>query len=186
MTDHSDENGYVTQIISRRVRPGRQDDYDNWLRTSLMPALAQHKGYEGVTILRPGETPSKEYVIIQRWSDYECLKAWVESDERRDVLAESEPFAESGPSIRKETGLEVWFQLPGETRIKPPPRYKMALLIWMVIAPLTLEANALLGPALSDIPFVPGTYLRAGVVVLVMTYLAMPLARKLFARWLDH
>lgn len=186
MNEQRGEQGYVTQIISRRVKPGRQDDYEGWLRERLMPALSRHEGFEGVTILRPGDTPSKEYVIIQRWADYEHLCGWIESDDRKDVLAESEPFAVSAPNVHKETGLEVWFQLPGETAIKPPPRYKMALLIWMVIAPLTLAANYLLAPMLKTIPLVPSTYVRAGVVVLVMTYLAMPFVRKLFGRWLDH
>jgi len=186
MTEHDDQNGYVTQIISRRVKPDRQAEYEEWLKTRLMPTLAGFDGYEGATVLHPGETPSKEYVIVQRWRDYEHLCVWVESDERKEVLAQSELFSVSGPQRRRETGLEVWFQLPGELSVKPPPRYKMALLIWMVIAPLTLAAGVLLGPLLSQLPPVAATYVRAGVVVLVMTYAAMPLARKLCSKWLGH
>lgn len=186
MSEQQQQDSYVTQIISRKVKPDCQTDYERWLKTSLMPTLTGFPGFEGVTILRPGETPSKEYVIIQRWKDYEHLCDWVESAERTTVLAQSEPYSIGGPTRRRETGLEVWFQLPGEVSIKPPPRYKMAVLIWMVIAPLTLAAGYLLGPLLQQLPVVAATYLRAGVVVLVMTYAAMPLVRRLFARWLDH
>lgn len=186
MSDQNGGDGYVTQIISRKVKPGCQQQYEDWLKGRLVNALSCHAGYEGITILRPGDTPSKEYVIIQRWAGYDELCKWVESDERHEVLAESEPFTLSGPSYRKETGLEVWFQLPGEIQVKPPPRYKMALLIWMVITPLVLAANFATGPLLQGVPVIPAAYLRSAAVVVVMTYFAMPLARKLLARWLDN
>jgi antibiotic biosynthesis monooxygenase (ABM) superfamily enzyme len=179
--------GYVTQIISRRVKPERQAEYETWLKDRLMPALSGFPGYEGVTILRPGETPSKEYVIIQRWRDYDHLCAWAESELRREVLAASEAMSVRPPSRRRETGLEVWFQLPGEGMMKPPPRYKMFILIWMVIAPLSLIVNWALGPALIKLglPLIPAGYLKAGIITAIMTYLAMPWARKLLAKWLD-
>ena len=178
---------YVTQIISRRVKPERQAEYETWLKDSLMPALSGFPGYEGVTILRPGETPSKEYVIIQRWRDYDHLCAWGVSDVRREVLAASESMSVTPPSRRQETGLEVWFQLPGEGMVKPPPRYKMFILIWMVIAPLSLVVNWALGPLLVKLglPVIPAGYLKAGIITAIMTYLAMPWARKLLAKWLD-
>ena len=179
--------GYVTQIISRRVKPERQAEYETWLKDRLMPALSGFPGYEGVTVLRPGETPSKEYVIIQRWRDYDHLCAWAESELRREVLAASEAMSVHPPSRRRETGLEVWFQLPGEGMMKPPPRYKMFILIWMVIAPLSLIVNWALGPALIrlGLPVIPAGYLKAGIITAIMTYLAMPWARKLLAKWLD-
>jgi hypothetical protein len=179
--------GYVTQIISRRVKPERQAEYETWLKDRLMPALSRFPGYEGVTVLRPGETPSKEYVIIQRWRDYDHLCSWAESDLRREVLAASESMSVSPPSRRRETGLEVWFQLPGEGMVKPPPRWKMFVLIWMVIAPLSLLVNWALGPALLrlGLPLIPAGYLKAGIITAIMTYLAMPWARKLLAKWLD-
>ena len=179
--------GYVTQIISRRVKPERQAEYETWLKDRLMPALSGFPGYEGVTVLRPGETPSKEYVIIQRWRDYDHLCAWGESELRREVLAASEAMSVRPPSRRRETGLEVWFQLPGEGMMKPPPRYKMFILNWMVIAPLSLIVNWALGPALVKLglPLIPAGYLKAGIITAIMTYLAMPWARKLLAKWLD-
>lgn len=123
-------------------------------------------------------------MIVQRWRDYAHLLAWAESEVRTRVLADSDAMSVGAPSRRHETGLEVWFQLPGETTVKPPPRYKMALLIWMVIAPLSLGANAALGPLLGGLPAVAAGYIKAGLIVLVMTYFAMPIARKLLARWL--
>ncbi len=188
MENSAGRTDYVTQIISRRVRPERQAEYETWLKDRLMPALATFDGYEGVTILRPGETPSKEYVIIQRWADYDRLCVWAGSDLRREVLAESESMSFSPPSRRRETGLEVWFQLPGETSVRPPPRWKMFVLIWMVIAPLSLIVNASIGPLLvrAGLPAIPAGYLKAGLITAIMTYLAMPWARKRLAKWLDR
>ena len=179
--------GYVTQIISRRVKPERQAEYETWLKDQLMPTLSSFPGYEGVTILRPGETPSKEYVIIQRWRDYDHLCAWGDSDVRREVLAASESMSVAPPSRRRETGLEVWFQLPGETMVKPPPKWKMFVVIWMVIAPLALIVNTTAGPLLdrAGMPLIPAGYLKAALITAIMTYLAMPWARKLLAKWLD-
>ena len=64
----------------------------------------------------------------------------------------------------------------------------MFILIWMVIAPLSLIVNTTIGPLLVKLglPTLPSTYLKAGLITLVMTYLAMPWARKLLAGWLDR
>ena len=120
---------YVTQIISRRVKPERQAEYETWLKDQLMPTLSSFPGYEGVTILRPGETPSKEYVIIQRWRDYDHLCAWGDSDVRREVLAASESMSVAPPSRRQETGLEVWFEAPKGTVVAVPSPHRMALVL---------------------------------------------------------
>ena len=188
MNDEQGDGGYVTQIISRKVKPDRQAEYESWLKERLTPALSSFDGYEGVTVLHPAETASGEYVIIQRWRDYDHLRTWAESARRREVLAASESMSARPPSRRQETGLEVWFQLPGEVSVRPPPRYKMFNLIWMVIAPLSLIVNATIGPLLVHLglPAIPSGYLKAGLITLIMTYLAMPWARKLLARWLDR
>jgi antibiotic biosynthesis monooxygenase (ABM) superfamily enzyme len=188
MSEERGDGGYVTQIISRKVKPERQSEYESWLKERLTPALLSFEGYEGATVLRPAETSSGEYVIIQRWQDYDHLCAWAESALRRDVLAESESMSARPPSRRQETGLEVWFQLPGEVSVRPPPRYKMFILIWMVIAPLSLLVNATVGPLLTKLGLwvIPSGYLKAGLITAIMTYLAMPWARKLLANWLDR
>ena len=184
--DAAEAPEFVTQIISRSVRSEKQAEYESWLQETLLPALREFEGFDGVTILRPGDTPGKDYVVIQRWRSYEALLRWVESDRREEVLAASLPLTHGGPRYQKETGLEVWFQLPGETSVRPPPRYKMALLIWMVLVPLNLLVGWLLGSQIDRLPHVAGAYVRAGLVVLLMTYFAMPWARRLLSGWLDR
>ena len=85
MDDTGGKSDYVTQIISRKVKPERQGEYETWLRERLTPALASFDGYEGITVLRPAQTASGEYVIIQRWRDYDRLCDWAGSDLRREA-----------------------------------------------------------------------------------------------------
>ena len=51
-----------------------------------------------------------------------------------------------------------------------------------------LIVNGTVGPLLERIglPTIPGGYVKAALITAVMTYLAMPWARKLLAKWLDH
>lgn len=76
----------------------------------------------------------------------------------------------------------------------PPPKWKMALLIILAIYPLLLIVLPLMGTVF-DIPylgvpitigseFVVRTFVTAGILVMLMTWVAMPFLTKLFRGWL--
>ena len=187
------DDGSVTWVITHQVHPDRRDDFENWI-AGITGEVARFPGREGVTVLRPGGESSTEYVVIVRFASYDDLRRWEESAERAEWLTRLDPLLAATSTYRTETGLETWFQLPGQRSVVPPPKWKMALLIILAIYPLLLIVLPLMGTVF-DVPylgvpitigseFVVRTFVTAVILVTLMTWVAMPLLTKLFRGWL--
>ncbi len=192
-TDDSTDDGSVTWVITHQVRPGRQDDFEEWIG-GIADEAARFPGQEGMTVLRPGGESSTEYVLVVRFASYDDLRRWEESAERAEWLTRLEPLLAAESTFRTETGLETWFQLPGERVVVPPPQWKMALLILAAIYPLLLIVIPLMGTVF-DTPylgvsisfgpeFLVRTFATAVILVALMTWVAMPFLTRLFRVWL--
>ena len=67
--------GPVTVVISRKVRPGKEAEFEAWLHGVCGDAL-RFPGHMGVNVLKPTEAGSREYVLIFRFDSYAHLAAW--------------------------------------------------------------------------------------------------------------
>ncbi len=183
----------VTWVITHQVRPDRRDDFEDWI-AGITEEVGRFPGRQGVTVLRPGGELSTEYVVVVRFASYDDLRRWEESAQRAEWLTRLEPMLAAASTYRTETGLETWFQLPGQRAVVPPPKWKMALLIILAIYPLLLIVLPLMGTVF-DIPylsvpitigseFVVRTFVTAVILVTLMTWVAMPFLTKLFRGWL--
>ena len=178
--------GPVTVTVSRRVKPGQEAKYEAWLH-GLSSAAMQFEGHLGVTILRTRGQQEPEYLIIFRFDTPENLKRWGESDVRRSWLEQVGDMTLGESNIHVTTGLESWFTLPGWPNVPPPPRYKMAIVTLLAVFPLSLGVGAAVESWLGGVHFALRGLVIATVLVLLLTYVVMPLLTRLFARWLfDH
>jgi len=75
----------VTIVISRKVKPGYDKEYDEWLRRYLM-LEKKVPGYVGATIITQGGTASAIRHIIYRFSDKASLDAWENSEARKQCV----------------------------------------------------------------------------------------------------
>lgn len=69
--------------------------------------------------------------------------------------------------------------------MKQPPKYKTALVIWVVIYPTINLIMWLLGDVLSTLILPLRTLLLTGILVPLMVYVLLPLANKWFKGWLN-
>ena len=195
--EHSGEgtDSSVTWLVQHHVRPDRQRDFEEWLK-SIAEESARFRGHEGMTIVRPGESgPHPEYVVVVRFATFDDLRRWEQSTQRAHWMGLLEPMILERPTYRTATGLETWFKLPGHTVVVPPPQYKMAVLVFVALIPLILLVVSLLDLTVSDQPYLaapvdlgPDFLVRTMVstlfVVVLMTWVAMPLLTRLAGRWL--
>jgi uncharacterized protein len=66
-----------------------------------------------------------------------------------------------------------------------PPRWKMALLTWIAVWPVSMLVPAILMPLLGpNFPQVLTAGLIAAGIVVILTWVAMPLLVKVAHRWL--
>jgi uncharacterized protein len=175
-------NGPVTTTVSRRVKPGHEPFYEQFLE-GIIEAASRFPGHLGVEVFRPEHASGGEYQIVYRFDTGEHLRAWLDSDERAAWLERAEPHVIGPMRTRFVTGLETWFTLPGQPAAPPPP-YKMALVTWITIFPLITLVVVVLGPLLKDLALVPSLAITTAVTVPIMTWLVMPRVTRLLRRWL--
>lgn len=181
MNQQTTTEGPVTISIARKVAPGRESDYEEWLRGITADAL-NFPGHMGVNVIRP-TAQSREYVCIFRYDTYDHLRAWEESPVRARWLDQLEGIVEGEEEVRRGTGLEFWFSLPELPAAHPSP-HKMALVLLVVVFSLVLLINYVLAPITASWPSPARVLLGVFAQVMLMTYLVMPRVTRLLKSWL--
>jgi len=175
-------SGPVHIIITRRVRPGCETAYQQALRELFQSSF----GVEGVLgasmLVPPPGSGSSEFGILRTFASERDRDAFYASDLFRDWDRRVAPLTEEGWSYRQLNGMEAWFRSPQS----PPARWKMALLTWLAVWPVTMGVRALLAPMVGGtLPGPVFSGLVAAGVVLVLTWAAMPLLVKAAQPWLQ-
>lgn len=173
----------VTVLYSRRVKPGREADFEAWAH-GIVAAARQFPGHLGASVLdAPG---SREYHILFSFADRRSLRTWLDSDERRRWLARVGDLLEADRGLQQLTGLETWFQLPGSNvpTMKPPPRWKMWLVSLVAVYPLVLAFQVLVVPRMVGLPLPLRALLFPLVLLTLMTFVVMPVVTRVLRRWL--
>ncbi|MCC0179147.1 hypothetical protein I4641_19460 [Waterburya agarophytonicola K14] len=175
----------VTVVISRRVKPRCKKAFEKFI-SGITASAMTFEGHLGTNVFRPSSPTDNEYRIIFKFDRASNLKIWEKSECRRQWLARAESLRLEPARIRIVTGLEIWFTLPSPKTTSPPPRYKMAAVTLLTLFPLIQLANITLAPLLKllPLPILLRSLIITAILVLLMTYVAMPRMTKLFSRWL--
>jgi uncharacterized protein len=181
-TKDRDIAGPVTVIVSRKVRPGREKDFETWVE-GIGQAARAYPGFLLEHIHAPQVPGSRDYVVIFTFETYEHLEAWETSDERAAWYRKLRPMIED-ERLHTLTGLETWFQIPGESSLPAPARYKMVAASFLAIYPLVLGADFVVGPVLGHWPLAGQLLVTSPLICALMTYAAMPLMSRLLRPWL--
>jgi antibiotic biosynthesis monooxygenase (ABM) superfamily enzyme len=169
--------------ITRRVKPGREREFEQELLMFGQRSLAG-PGARGVHFIYPAPgSGSHEYGILRTFASNDDRDAFYRSELYREWLATVESLVDGGPVCRELQGLEAWFRASDRSN---PPRWKMALLTWAAVWPVSMAVPALLAPVIGSIApnFIFAGAVAAGIV-LVLTWLAMPVLVRLARPWLQ-
>ncbi len=172
----------VTTMFARRVRPGFESQYEEWL-AGITRTADGFPGNQGSTILRPGAGRT-EYVAIIQFDSAQNLERWLVSGERADWLTKLESITLDSEEVSSLTGMERWFTLPDRSVTQAPPKYKSAILVLLGLYPLVLLLNPLLRLLIGSWPAALLMLVSLVVSVPLMVWVVMPLLTRLFFRWL--
>lgn len=168
--------------VTRRVRRECVAEFEAAL-ADFAAATMRAPGMRGVHCLYPPPgSGSNEYGILRSFASAEASSAFYASPEYQAWLDRIEPLTEDGAECRRLDGLEVWFHNPGG---RMPPRWKMALLTWLAVWPVSMGVAAVVLPLISLRlhPVLVSGVVSAGIV-LVLTWIAMPLMVRAAHGWL--
>jgi antibiotic biosynthesis monooxygenase (ABM) superfamily enzyme len=171
----------ATSVVTREVSAGHEADYEDWSRR-LVAAAARMPGYEGATeVGAPHGDPGRRMLIL-RFADRRSLGRWNDSDARKSLTAAADRF--SSHVYEEPSSLETWFAIPGMGTVEPPPRWKMALVTTPAAYVLILVILTALSPLSEAWPLAASNALVTVLMVVLLTYVAMPLVTRALRPWL--
>lgn len=177
------EDSPVTVAVSRRIKPGREKDFEDFV-SDLSEVALSFEGHLGANIFRPTQSGDNEYRIIFKFDRRSNYQHWFESEQRKELIERSCEFLQEPPTLEVIDGLETWFTLPEQPHIGHPPRYKMAMVTWLALFPAVTLIFWLFGDVLANLPLLLRTFAVTFVVVLLMSWVLMPRMTRLFQAWL--
>ncbi len=175
-------NNEIHIAITRNVKPEREREFEQLLLQFAQRSLLE-PGSRGVhMIYPPPECRAREYGILRTFANPSDRDAFYHSALYRDWIAAIAPLVEGDPQYRQLNGLEAWFRDP---RIIPP-QWKMALLTFVAVWPVSMAVpaalNPLIGSKVSKVLFAGAV---AAGIVLILTWVAMPVLVWLARPWLS-
>ena len=178
-----DYRNEVTTIICRKIKPGHEKDYNDWVQRYLT-LERKAPGYLGTTIIIPGGSKSPLLYIIRRFADKIAMERWDNSEESLRLLKEANDY--STRYYDTSTGLETWFTLPDLKTLSqsPPPRWKMAMVIFFAAYAISSLSRSILNPFIGQWPILGNAVIYTAKLVVLLTYFALPIANRLLRHWL--
>ena len=171
----------VTAVFSWTVQPGKEEAFHRAMH-HVHEGAKTFPGHMGVTTFKSATAKDNFYTIL-RFDSSDHMHDWITSSARRDLIGDVYKVA-SLATDTKATGLETWFDLPGQT-VTPPPKWKMVTATFVGIYPLSLLFNAYVSPHLVAWPLFLRAIVFSIIAPLLLTYLLLPfITQKLLKRWL--
>jgi antibiotic biosynthesis monooxygenase (ABM) superfamily enzyme len=173
----------ITVVVRRRVKPGREAEFEAAMREFIGFALAS-PGHLDIHVLRPAGTGLADYTVVDKFATPEARRAFKESLAYQEWMQRLKALTEGDPQIEEMGGLAGWFTLPERPNAKPPTKYKMAFVTFLGVYPLATVLPPFFGGLLPGWhPLLLNVVVNSAVVGL-LTWIVMPLLTRLFARWL--
>lgn len=138
-------NQLVTVTVSHRISPENVDDFLAW-QERLRQAESGFSGFRGSEIFRPVADDGEDWTTLYRFDSAAELEKWLNSDERRLLLAEGAKFSDFQTNTIN-SSFGSWFSFDNDNpEIPPPSKLKEALAVWVGLYPTVVLLALALSP----------------------------------------
>lgn len=141
-------------------------------------------GNRGINVLRSEQANPREYTVVDRFADASSRKAFRSSEAYRQWMLRLGALTQTEPHIEEVGGTSGWFTLPEKPHALPPPRWKMAVVTFVGVYPLTSILPPLFRQMLPGWHSMALNLIVTGLVVACLTWLVMPGLTRVFRKWL--
>src|SRR5882757_2476022 len=169
--------------ITRRIKPGREQEFRTALREFFARSLAESGVYGAAMLVPPPGSASNEYGIIRSFASIADRDAFYASPLYREWKKRVTPLSNGEPDARELHGLEVFFRQDSRPL---PPTWKMAIATYLGVVPTIMTLAKTLGPLSHSWNFVLYNLVFNACVVVLLTWVVMPLITRALHRWLQN
>jgi len=173
----------ITVVRIHYVKAGCEPQFEAELKKHMDEFTAIPANL-GISIFRPGKYHDGVYRIVYKFASQAELDRWHASPTYLSWLATEKDLTIAPPRTELLTGLETWFTLPGQNVLKPPTKARQAVVTWVAALPVSIIISILTGPFLDAEPLIIQKAVFVALLVILLTWVVMPLATRLFFRYL--
>lgn len=184
MPEETGRDQGTTLVASHRVRPGREDEFQRTCK-EFIAAESSFPGYQGTELIRPAPGVQEEWITLIRFDDATHMRSWLDSEERKALLAKLKPSVER-LSVQEIGGsFGAWFARDQDAG--PSPNWKQAMTVLVMLYPAVMIITLYLAPILGDVGLKLYATVFVGNIVSVaaLTWVLMPVATRVLERWLS-
>ncbi|HWU82634.1 MAG TPA: antibiotic biosynthesis monooxygenase [Methylophilaceae bacterium] len=186
MVNRTTQRHPITAVITHRVEPARQAQYEQWL-DEIVPVAERYPGHMGAVIIRPAAAGDTAYRIVLHFDSRAHLRLWLASQDRAELIAKADTLLQDNEEVELHREQALWFT-PPTAATTAPRRWKQALLTWSALYPLVMTVSVLMGWLAHHLGALQYDTLRilltTMIVVVLMIYVVMPRYTRLARLWL--
>ena len=181
-------SGGFSAILTAAVPPGLDDEYVAWQK-KISDTEASFEGFLGHRVQRPVAGERHDWVVVVSFDTEAHLSAWLDSSERRALLAEGERFNRQLEVTKTSLGFDFWSQRPDAVgTVARAPVGKQNLLVLMALYPIVFLWGYFVSTPLFDgpgeIPFWLSLFVGNLVSTQLLGWWVMPWVFRRFDWWL--
>jgi len=172
----------VTEVITTIVRPGFERAYRDWA-AKIHSAEAQFPGYRGGFLQPPISAKQPYWTTLVHFATPTQLDTWLESAERKKLLAEHTALVESWTAQRLPNSFAGWFPVESSDR-EPSTTLKQSMVVLLMLFPIVMAEVRYLSPRIAGWPPSIGTFFGNEISVGLLAWPFMPIAIYFLNWWL--
>ncbi|KQP14620.1 antibiotic biosynthesis monooxygenase [Methylobacterium sp. Leaf93] len=163
----------VTEVITTIVKAGQEEAFRRWAER-IQQVQARFPGYMGTLVQAPLSSDVPYWTTLVRFEGPAFLDSWLQSAERKAILAEATPQVSTWQSHRMSNPFAGWFA--NEQRLAPPPAWKQTCLVLLVLFPVVMLEIRFLSPLLNGVPLAVSTFIGNAISVSLVSWPLMAVA----------
>lgn len=182
LNEHKQET--VTIVISHRVRP-RDEEKFRAFQEQINEVARGFPGFRADELLKPVPGIQDEWTVLYRFDTAEHADAWLESPQRKRLLAEQGGRFAEFEIHRVSPRYGSWFSaLEPAAQDSGPPAWKSALSVLAGLYPTVVLITLGLEEAWPDAALWIGLLIGSALSIAALTWGVMPVVTRLLRFWL--
>lgn len=172
----------VTVVVHRRIKQGRENEFQEAMQDFMRFALS-FPGHRGMHLMRLA-AGGRDYTVVARFANLEARRDFTSAPEYVAWRRRLDGLTEGDPRIDELSGLEGWFSTDDVPGLPQPGKVKMAVATFIGVFPVSTIVGLLIVPYLERLPMLLVNAIVAAIIVILLTWVVMPVITRLLHRWL--
>lgn len=171
----------VTEVFVTYVTPENYEAYRKWA-FEIQQIEAQFPGYQGIYIQAPDKEKGGSWITLLRFDTQKNLEGWLNSEQRKRFLKESESFVKDLQNHRIISPFAGWFAGLSKDAGTVPERWKQTMLVLLVLFPIVMLELRFLTPLTRGWNPSLATFMGNAISVSLVSWPLLPFVIR-FLRW---